>query len=111
MSASVDAIAGLTILGIVFATALVTALYLFAAVRQVLRIARRFAAYEASPVVAAIERAQLEAARIDSAIEQVQPLIARAERALAVIRRGPIPADVVASLAMVGAELKELRDL
>jgi hypothetical protein len=111
VSASVDAIAGWTILAIVIATVLVVAIFLAAAGRQLLRIGKRAAAYETLPIVAAVTRAQVDVARIQSDIEGVKPLIARLERALALIRRGPIPADVAASLAMVGAELNELREL
>jgi hypothetical protein len=108
---SVSTAAWWTTLGIVIVVAIVAAVFLARAARELLRVKRRVAAYAALPIVAAIAQAQADAARLEAAIAQIEPLIARAEGALATLRRGPIPPDVAGSIAYVGAELHELREL
>lgn len=107
----VSTLAWWTILAIVIIVAVAVLVLLGMSARQLLRIKRRLDAYATLPVVAAVARAQVNAARIDNALAQVAPLVARAETALTRIGRGPVPPDVAAGLGVVSTELNELREL
>ena len=80
-----------------------------AALREVKRIAARVDAYADLPVVAALERAEADAARIDTALGKLAPLLARARSAAAAIRRGPIPPEVVAAFLLLRREFAAFR--
>jgi hypothetical protein len=108
---SVSAAAWWTTLGVVIVVAIIAGIFLVRAAREVLRIKRRVAAYGDLPIVGALAQAQADAVRLEAAIAQIEPLIARAEGALATLRRGPIPPDVAGSVAYVSAELREFREL
>jgi hypothetical protein len=108
---SVSSVAWWAILAIVIIVAVAVLVLLGMSARQLLRIQRRLNAYATLPIVAAVERAQVNAVRIDTAVAQVAPLIARAETAMTQIGRGPVPPDVAAGLGAVTSELHELREL
>ncbi len=77
--------------------------------RELGRIERRIAGYAGLPVVAALARAEIAAARIEAAIAQVEPLSARARAAADVIKRGPLPRELVAAYVRVRAEIAAFR--
>ena len=72
----VSTLAWWTILAIVIIVAVAVLVLLGMSARQLLRIKRRLDAYATLPVVAAVARAQVNAARIDNALAQIAPLIA-----------------------------------
>jgi hypothetical protein len=57
--------------------------------RQLRRILRRVGGYGELPILRAFERADADLARILTAVDAVDPLLLRAQRAVATIRRGP----------------------
>jgi hypothetical protein len=77
--------------------------------REVKRIATRVDGYGGLPVVAALERAEADADRIDAAVGALAPLLARARAAVAVILRGPIPPGVVTALVRLRREIAAFR--
>jgi hypothetical protein len=79
-------------------------------IREIKRIAQRIETYAELPVVGALEKAGADAERLALAIEEMEPLIVRARRAVAVIRRGPIPPEVTGGIFQIGAELQTLRE-
>ncbi|HZO92396.1 MAG TPA: hypothetical protein VFB22_01385 [Candidatus Baltobacteraceae bacterium] len=60
-------------------------------------IARRVDAYVELPVVAALGRADRDAARLTAAAASAEALIPRAKAALETIRRGPVSPELVAA--------------
>jgi hypothetical protein len=106
-----SSVAWWTILAIAIVVAVAVLVLLGISARHLLRIKRRLDAYATLPIVAAVARARVNAARIESALAQVEPLVARAEHAVTQIGRGPIPPDVAAGLGVVTTELNELREL
>jgi hypothetical protein len=72
-------------------------------------IADRVSAYAELPVVAAMNRAETNAARIDAAVAQIDPLLVRARTAVEVIKRGPLPREVVVAYGRVRAEIAAFR--
>ncbi len=72
-------------------------------------IDRRVGAYAELPVVAALARAEADAARIEAAVAQVEPLIARAQAAVEIIKRGPLPREVVVAFGRVRSEIAAFR--
>jgi hypothetical protein len=73
------------------------------------RIERRITGYGGLPVVAALERAEASAARIEAAVAQIEPLKARARAAVEVIKRGPLPREIVAAYVRLRAEIAAFR--
>jgi hypothetical protein len=79
------------------------------ALRELKRIKTRVAGYAELPVFTALTRAEGDAQRLAGAIENVAPLIERAQAALAVIRRGPVPPELIAAAQRLRAEIAALR--
>jgi len=79
------------------------------ALREVNRLKTRVAAYAELPLFAALERAETDAQRLGTAVEAVAPLLARAEAAVAIIRRGPVPPELVTAAKRLFAEVRGLR--
>lgn len=80
------------------------------AVREVSRIKKRVDAYAELPLVAALQRAEQDAERLQHAIAVIDPLLARAQRAAATIRQGPIPPDVTNAVVRIGIEVQNLSE-
>lgn len=78
-------------------------------VREAQRAKARVDAYGSLPVVDALRTAEANARRLEAALAQVDPLIARAHAAVAVIRRGPFPAEVVGAYVRVRDEVAAFR--
>ncbi len=79
------------------------------ALRELTRLKERVAGYAELPLFAAVERAEMSAHRLERVSDQFAPLVARAQTALAIIRRGPIPPELITAAKRVGAEIAALR--
>jgi hypothetical protein len=79
------------------------------ALRELNRIKGRIAAYAELPLFKALERAEADSQRLERALASVAPLLERAQAALEVIRRGPVPPELVPAAKGVVAELVALR--
>lgn len=79
------------------------------ALRELNRVKARVAAYGELPIFKALERAETDAQRLTGAMEQIEPLMARAQAALAVIKRGPIPPELITAAKRVATEITALR--
>ena len=77
--------------------------------REIERIGDRVAAYADLPVVAALERAAVDGRRIDTAIAELPALLERGQAAIAVIRKGPLPPELVGAIVRVRAEVAAFR--
>ncbi len=89
--------------------AVLIALQVIRLVRELVRALDRAAGYADLPVFAALERAEANAARIEAAVGQLDPLAARARSALATIKRGPFPPEVIAAYVWLRKELAAYR--
>jgi hypothetical protein len=99
-----------------WAIAIVLIVLLALAVGQVLRAVRELKRLNARvgelgdlPVVKALERAEDDVRRIEAALPKLEPLVARAQVALATIRRGPIPPEIRTAFARLLAEVAAFR--
>jgi hypothetical protein len=77
--------------------------------RAIARVGSRVAAYGDLPVVAALRKGERDAERLQVALAAVDPLIARAQTALATIRRGPLPPGLTAAVVRIRAEVGAFR--
>ena len=77
--------------------------------RAIARVGKRVAAYGDLPVVVALRKGERDVERVQAALAAVDPLIARAQTALATIRRGPLPAPLTATIARIRAEVGAFR--
>ena len=80
-----------------------------AALRELKRVKARVAAYAELPVVNQLENVEVNVQRIEDAVSGVAPLVERAEAAIAVIRRGPVPPELIAAAQRLRAEIGALR--
>ena len=99
-----------TTIAVVAAALAAAALQARRAVGEVRRIQTRVDAYASLPIVTSLAQAAGDAERLNAAIERIDPLVARARKAAAVIREGPIPPDVVAAVVRIGVEVQNLRE-
>jgi hypothetical protein len=99
-----------TALVAVIVVLVLSVLALVRAMREIVRIKRRVDAFAELPVVASLAKAGDDAERIAAAVERIEPLVARAKDAVAVIREGPIPADVRNAVVRIGIEVQNLRE-
>lgn len=79
------------------------------AVRELNRFNGRLEQMGDLPVVGKLARAEDDVRRIETAVARVAPLAERAALALAVIRRGPVPPEVIAGFRRLAAELAAFR--
>jgi hypothetical protein len=98
----------------VFAVALVVVLAMLVA--QALRAARelkrfngRLEAMGDLPIVQRLARAEDDVRRMEAAAAALGPLTARAELAIATIKRGPFPPEVVRAFRRLAAEVAAFR--
>jgi hypothetical protein len=106
---SVNAIIWWSSLVAVLAVLALAGAQLARALRELNRLKARVAGYGELPVFKAVARAEADAQRLEGAVADVAPLIARAQAALAVIRRGPVPPELVTAAKRLGAEITALR--
>jgi hypothetical protein len=104
------------IVWLVFAIAWVVVLALAAkpallAFREAKRLRDRVGAYRQLPVVAALERCAEDARRLEGTASLIEPLLERAQAAIAVIRQGPLPPEVVSAYVRVRDEVAAFRRL
>lgn len=104
------------IVWLIFGIAVVVVLALAAkqalsAVREAQRLKRRAEEFRALPLFAALTRFEHDAPRLQAVATRAAPLIARALVAIAVIRRGPLPPEVIAAYRRVRLEIAALRRL
>ena len=79
------------------------------ALRQLNRVKTRLAAFEELPVMKALANVEADVQRIEGAVGNVAPLVDRVHAAVAVIRKGPIPPELIAAVQRVRAEIVALR--
>ena len=109
MTVSANAIVWwVTLVALVVVLAL-TAVQVTRAIRELTRLKDRVSAYADLPVFKALERAETDAQRLERAVGNVAPLLERAEVALATIRRGPVPPELLPAAKRVVAEIVALR--
>ena len=84
-------------------------LQLMRAVRELKRVTTRLDELADLPVLKALERTQRRLAALEPAFAQLAPLLGRATAALAIIRKGPIPPEMVAAVLRIRSELAEFR--
>jgi hypothetical protein len=82
---------------------------LVSALRELWRMTERIDGYAELPIVAALHRAEADVRRIDAALSALASLLARARAAAAVIRRGPIPPQIVAAFVRLRREYAAFR--
>ena len=79
------------------------------ALRELKRIQTRVAEFGDLPVMTAFAKVEADVQRIEGAADNIAPLVERAQAAVAVIRRGPIPPELIAAVQRVRAEIVALR--
>lgn len=79
------------------------------ALREMHRLSGRVDAFADMPVLKKLDRAQSDFRRIEAAAAQATPLAERAQAAVTVIRRGPIPPELIDAVRFIRAEIAEFR--
>ena len=79
------------------------------ALREFKRLMARVAGYGELPVMKALENVEADMQRIERAVGVVAPFVDRVHAALAVIRKGPIPPELIAAAQRLRAEIVALR--
>jgi hypothetical protein len=79
------------------------------ALRELKRINARLDELADSPLTKALERTERRLAALEPAFAQIAPLIGRATIALAIIRKGPIPPEMVAAVLRIRSEIAAFR--
>lgn len=79
------------------------------AVRELKRLNARVDGFADLPVLKAVARAEDDVRRIEASVAGVAPLVERAKAAVATIRRGPIPPDLIAAIGTARAGFAALR--
>lgn len=102
------------IVWIIIAVALAIVLIMVAvqalrAVCELKRFNRRLEDLGDLPIVQKLARAEDDVRRIEAAAASAAPLLARAQLALAVIKRGPLPPELVRAVRRIAAELAAFR--
>jgi hypothetical protein len=81
------------------------------AVREAQRLRRRAEEYRKLPLFASLSTFERDTARLEAIATRAEPLVARALVAIAVIRRGPLPPDVIAAYHRVRGQVAAFRRL
>ena len=81
------------------------------ALRELNRVKARVAAFNDLPVMKALANVEADVQRIEGAASDVAPLLDRVHTALAVIRKGPIPPELISAAQRLRAEIVALRRL
>jgi hypothetical protein len=79
------------------------------AARELKRINGRLEALGDLPIVRRLARAEDDVRRIEAAVAALGPLAARAELAIAVIKRGPFPPQAVRAFRLLTVEIAAFR--
>jgi hypothetical protein len=99
-----------TVVALVVLLAVVVA-QLLRALREMKRVLSRVAALAEHPVFAALEKGEADLRRLEAAVAQIEPLLARALVAIAIIRKGPIPPELIAAGRRAGSGIAAVRSL
>jgi hypothetical protein len=99
-----------TVVALVVLLALAVA-QLVRALRELKRLLGRVEAFAAHPVVAALEKGEADLRRLEAALAQLEPLLDRALAAVAIIRKGPIPPELVSAGRRAGSGIAAVRAL
>jgi hypothetical protein len=97
-----------TLIALVLVLAL-TGVQVARALRELNRVKARVAGYGDLPVMKALARVESDMQRLQGAGDNVAPYIERAQTAIAVIRRGPIPPELIAAAKRLRTEIVALR--
>jgi hypothetical protein len=108
---SARAVVWLVIAIAVIVVLVLAAIQALRAAREAQRLKRRVEEFQKLPLFAALSAFEQDAARLSAIASRAEPLVARALIAIAIIRRGPFPPEVVAAYRRVRAELAVLRRL
>ena len=79
------------------------------ALRELKRVTTRIDEFADLPVLKAVERTERRVAALEPAFAQVPLLVSRATVAVATIRKGPIPPEVIAAILRIRSEIAEFR--
>jgi hypothetical protein len=79
------------------------------ALREMNRLSDRVDTLADAPVLKKLDRAESDLRRIEVAAAQATPLAERAKAAVTVIRRGPIPPELLDAVRFIRAEIAEFR--
>jgi hypothetical protein len=79
------------------------------ALRELKRVNARLDDYADLPVLKALERTERRLAALEPAFAQIAPLVGRAVIALAIIRKGPVPPEMIAAILRIRSELAAFR--
>jgi hypothetical protein len=79
------------------------------AVREAKRLQHRVVGYTDLPVIAAVQGAAANVQRLERTAADAEPLLLRAQEAIAVIRRGPLPPEVVEAFFRIRDEVAAFR--
>ncbi|HYZ17446.1 MAG TPA: hypothetical protein VE591_13640 [Candidatus Acidoferrum sp.] len=85
-----------------------TAMQALRAAREAQRLKRRVKEFQKLPLLAALATFEQDASRLRTTTTRAEPLVARALVAIAVIRRGPVPPEVVAAYRRARTALSAL---
>jgi len=79
------------------------------ALRELKRVTTRLDELADLPMLKALERTERRVAGLEPAFAQLAPLLGRATVALAIIRKGPIPPEVIAAVLRIRSEVAAFR--
>jgi hypothetical protein len=79
------------------------------ALREMKRFNARLEEYADLPVLQALERTERRWAALEPAFAQIAPLVGRAVIALATIRKGPVPPEMIAAILRIRSEYAAFR--
>ena len=79
------------------------------ALRELKRVTTRLDELADLPVLKALERTERRLTALEPAFAQLTPLVGRATVALATIRKGPIPPEMIAAILRIRSEIAEFR--
>jgi len=79
------------------------------ALRELKRVTTRLDEFADLPVLKAVERTERRLAALEPAFAQLPLLVSRATVAVATIRKGPIPPEMIAAILRIRSEIAEFR--
>ena len=79
------------------------------ALREVKRLTTRLDELADLPVLKALERTERRVAALEPRFAELPPLVGRATAALATIRKGPIPPEMIAAILRIRSEIADFR--
>lgn len=86
-------------------------LQLLRVLREVKRLLGRLEAFAELPLLAALDKAERDVRRLEAALAAIEPLLARVLVALAIIRKGPFPPELITAGRRIFTGIVALRTL